>query len=317
MKLLVTGASGFVGTAFCLAPQLPHTSVYGVVRSDHQTQLLPPQVKPVIAESLSDLAARHDVLSQIDCIVHLAARVHVMHDSVSDPLSAFRAVNTEATRELAIAAAKSGVRRFVYLSSIKVNGEGQANPYTELSTPSPQDPYGISKREAECALHAVAADTGLEAVIIRPPLVYGADVKANFLQLMRLVKRGVPLPFGRVENARSLVYVGNLVDAISACAVHPAAPGRTFLVSDGVAVSTPDLIRNLAIALNSPAHLLPIPPDTLRFFGKITGKSAAIDRLLSSLTIDDRAIRQTLDWQPPFTFQQGLKATATWYNTTH
>lgn len=317
MNLLVTGASGFVGTAFCQAPQLSSTSIYGVVRAPFQIALLPPHVKPVVAESLNDLAARQDVLSQIDCVVHLAARVHVMRDAVSDPLSAFRAVNTEATRELAIAAAKAGVRRFVYLSSIKVNGEGQAEPYSEHSKPDPQDPYGISKWEAECALQEVAADTGLEVVVIRPPLVYGAGVKANFLQLMRLVKRGVPLPFGRVNNARSLIYVGNLVDAIATCATHQNAPGHTFLVSDGVGVSTPDLIRNVAIALNCSAHLLPIPPDTLRFFGKVTRESAAIDRLLGSLTIDDRKIRQTLSWRPPYSLQQGLEATATWYSTTH
>lgn len=317
MKLLVTGASGFVGTAFCRSPQSQRMSVYGLVRSQDKTHLLPPHVNPIVAEFLPDLATRQDVLSQVDCIVHLAARVHVMRDSVRDPLSAFRAVNTDATRELAIAAAQAGVRRFVYLSSIKVNGEGQDAPYTESSKPSPQDPYGISKWEAECALHEVAATTGLEVVILRPPLVYGPAVKANFLQLMRLVKQGVPLPFGRVNNARSLVYIGNLVDAISACVTHPAAPSHIFLVSDGTAVSTPDLIRNVAIALNCPAHLLPIPPDALRFFGKITRKSAAIDRLLGSLTIDDRSIRQTLNWHPPFSLQQGLEATATWYSATH
>ena len=317
MKLLVTGASGFVGTAFCRSPQSQRMAIYGLVRSQDQTHLLPPHVTPIVAESLPDLATRQDVLSQVDCIVHLAARVHVMRDSVRDPLSAFRAVNTDATRELAIAAAHAGVRRFVYLSSIKVNGEGQDTPYTESSKPSPQDPYGISKWEAECALREVAATTGLEVVILRPPLVYGPAVKANFLQLMGLVKQGVPLPFGRVNNARSLVYVGNLVDAIFACVTHPAAPGHTFLVSDGIAVSTPDLIRNVAIALNCPAHLLPIPPDALRFFGKITRKSAAIDRLLGSLTIEDRSIRQTLNWKPPFSLQQGLEATATWYSATH
>ncbi|MBW4538618.1 MAG: SDR family oxidoreductase [Myxacorys chilensis ATA2-1-KO14] len=324
MKLLVTGASGFVGTAFCKSfgngqqsSQLSHASIHGVVRASSQTALLPAHVEPVVAKSLNDLAARQDVLSQVDCIVHLAARVHVMQDSVSDPLSAFRDVNTEATRELAIAAAKAGVQRFVYLSSIKVNGEGQSEPYTESSKPSPQDPYGTSKWEAECALQEVAADTGLEVVVIRPPLVYGAGVKANFLQLMRLVKRGIPLPLGGVNNARSLIYVGNLVDAIATCTVHSEAPGHTFLVSDGVDVSTPELIRNVAIAFNSSAHLLPISPDTLRFFGKVTRKSAAIDRLLGSLTIDDRSIRRILGWQPPYSLQQGLEATATWYSTTH
>ncbi|NJR49061.1 MAG: SDR family oxidoreductase [Leptolyngbyaceae cyanobacterium CSU_1_3] len=317
MKILVTGATGFVGSALVRSSP-PNTEIYGVVRSsDHN---LPEGVTPVLVNSLLDLTARADVLSEMDCIVHLAARVHVMHDTVSDPLAAFRAVNTEATKELAIAAARSGVRRFVYLSSIKVNGEGQpddalasATPYSELSKPTPHDPYGISKWEAECLLHQVAIETGLEVAILRPPLVYGAGVKANFRQLMKLVKLGVPLPFGRVKNARSLVYVGNLVDAIFTCALHPAAVGQTFLVSDGVEVSTPDLIQHLATALGCPARLLPVPPEVLKLLGQMTGKSAAIDRLLGSLAIDSRKLGQTLNWQPPFSLQQGLKVTADEY----
>jgi UDP-4-keto-D-QuiNAc 4-reductase len=317
MKVLVTGATGFVGSALCRSPQ-SNTQFYGVVRSlDHN---LPRDVKPVLVDSLADLATCTEVLSEVDCIVHLAARVHVMRDTAIDALAAFRAVNTEATRELAIAAARSGVRRLVYLSSIKVNGEGQldcptpdAKTYSELSQPNPQDPYGISKWEAECALQQVAAETGLEVAILRPPLVYGAGVKANFRQLMKLVKQGFPLPFGRVENARSLVYVGNLVDAILTCASDPAAVGQTFLVSDGVEVSTPDLIQHLAIALGCPARLLPVSPGALKFLGQITGKSAAIARLLGSLTVDSSKLGQTLNWQPPFSLQQGLKATADEY----
>jgi UDP-4-keto-D-QuiNAc 4-reductase len=314
MKILVTGATGFVGSALVQSSP-PDTEIYGVVRSsDHN---LPTGVTPVLVDSLSDLTTRADVLSEMDCIVHLAARVHVMHDTVSDPLAAFRAVNTEATKELAIAAARSGVRRFVYLSSIKVNGEGQLSPtsetYSELSKPNPQDPYGISKWEAECALQQVAIETGLEVAILRPPLVYGAGVKADFRQLMKLVKLGIPLPFGRVKNARSLVYVGNLVDAIFTCALHPAAAGQTFLVSDGVEVSTPDLIQHLAIALGCPARLLPVPPEALKLLGQMTGKSAAIDRLLGSLAIDSRKLGQMLNWQPPFSLQQGLKVTADEY----
>ncbi|KAM3097250.1 UDP-glucose 4-epimerase family protein [Phormidesmis sp. 146-35] len=317
MKILVTGATGFVGSALCRSPH-SDTQFFGVVRSLDHT--LPSEVKPVVVESLTDLATRSEVLSQVDCIVHLAARVHVMRDKVSDPLAAFRAVNTEATRGLAIAAARSGVRRFVYLSSIKVNGEGQltcptpdAKTYSASSQPNPQDPYGISKWEAESALEHVSAETGLEVVILRPPLVYGAGVKANFQQLMKLVKQGVPLPFGRVENARSLVYVGNLVDAILTCAAHPAASGQTFLVSDGVDVSTPDLIQHLAIALGCPARLLPVSPEVLKRLGQITGKSAAIARLLGSLTVDSSKLGHTLNWQPPFSLQQGLKATADEY----
>lgn len=312
MKLLVTGANGFVGSALCRTHHRETTEILAVVRSQGQTQYLPATVKPILSD-LTTLTTREDVLARVDCIVHMAARVHVMHDSVRDPLSAFRAVNTAATRELAIAAAKSGVRRFVYLSSIKVNGDGSSGAYTELSKPNPQDPYGISKWEAECALQEVAAETGLEVVILRPPLIYGPQVKANFLQLMRLVKRGVPLPLGSVKNARSLLYVGNLVDAIFACATHANAAGQTFLVSDGEDVSTPELVEQLAIALACDPHLLPIHPDILKFFGKITRKSAAIHRLLGSLTIDSSKLRQTLNWQPPYSLQAGLKATADWY----
>jgi UDP-4-keto-D-QuiNAc 4-reductase len=320
MKVLVTGASGFVGSAVCRAARSSDWQWYAAVRSPTQVPTLPTNVTAVVVDDLADLAQRQELLTEIDCIIHLAARVHVMRDRATDPLAAFRAVNTEDTVELATAAAQAGVRRFIYLSSIKVNGEGQPDcppadvkTYSELTQPAPCDPYGISKWEAECQLQEVAATTGLEVVIIRPPLVYGPTVKANFLQLMRLVQRGVPLPFGRVENARSLVFVGNLVDAILACVTHPQAVGHTFLVSDGVDVSTPDLIRGLAKALGESARLLPIPATGLRWAGRLTGKSAAMTRLLGSLTVDSRKICQTLDWSPPFSLEQGLESTVNWY----
>lgn len=322
MKLLVTGATGFVGTAFCRSldrylPQFPHTSIYGVVRDTAQTHQLPPNVQAIVAPSLLDLTQRQDVLSQVDCIVHLAARVHQMQDTATDPLAEFRAINTEATRQLAIAAAKAGVRRFIYLSSIKVNGDGQAEAYTELTKPVPQDPYGISKWEAECALHEVAAQTGLEVIILRPPLIYGAGVKANFFQLIRLTQRGIPLPLGCINNARSLLFVGNLVDAIWACTDSPTAAGHTFLVSDGQNVSTSELIRALARALECPVRLIPISLAWLRWIGRMTGKTAAIERLTGSLTIDSSKIRQVLNWQPPYSLEQGLQATVDWYRTVH
>ncbi len=320
MKVLVTGASGFVGSALCRAERPSDWVLYGAVRSAAQAQALPPDVTAVVVNDLTDLAQRQDRFADMDCIIHLAARVHIMRDRVDDPLAAFRAVNTAATVELATAAAKSGVRRFIYLSSIKVNGEGQpdcpppeAKTYSELTQPAPCDPYGISKWEAEFQLQQVAAATGLEVVVIRPPLVYGPKVKGNFLQLMRLVQRGIPLPFGRVENARSLVFVGNLVGAIRTCVTHPQAAGQTFLVSDGADVSTPHLIRSLANGLGCSTRLLPIPANGLRWAGQLTGKSVAISRLLGSLTVDSRKICQTLDWVPPFSFEQGLESTVNWY----
>jgi nucleoside-diphosphate-sugar epimerase len=317
MKLLVTGANGFVGTAFCRSTQSPETSIYGAVRSQSHLPLLPPKIQPVLSDSLLELARRTDVLSHVDCVIHLAARVHQMRDRATDPLGEFRSVNTEATRQLAIAAAKSGVRRFIYLSSVKVNGDGQPDPYTELTKPNPQDPYGISKWEAECSLHEIAAETGLEVVILRPPLVYGIGVKANFLRLMQLVDRQVPLPFGCVQNARSLVFVGNLADAISKCVTHPAVAGQTFFVSDGTDVSTPQLIREMASTLQRPARLLPVSTSILQGLGRLTGKTAAVDRLLGSLTVDSQKIQQQLNWQPPYTLQQGLQVTADWYRMTH
>ncbi|MCU0552157.1 MAG: SDR family oxidoreductase [Leptolyngbya sp. Prado105] len=313
MKFLVTGATGFVGSLLCDTLS-QHHQVYGVIRSE--TATLPDSVQPILVSSLTDLA-QHAVLSEIDIVIHLAARVHQMNDTAADPLSEFRAVNTEATKSLAIAAATAGVKRFVYLSSIKVNGEEQSTPYTERSKPQPNDPYGISKWEAECALNDIAATSNLEVVILRPPLVYGAGVKANFLNLMKLVRKGIPLPLGAIQNQRSFVYVGNLVDVIATCATHANAAGRTFLVSDNTDVSTTELVRKIAKSMGKPIRLVAIPPVLLTNLAQIFGKTATIDRLFGSLTIDSSALRQTLNWQPPFSLEQGLEHTARWFQDTH
>lgn len=313
MNYLITGATGFVGLALCqLLEQSAHT-VYGVVR--RSDAVLPASVKPIVVSSIADLYT-HPILSEIDVVIHLAARVHQMKDTSADPLSEFRSINTEATKNLAIAAQTAGVKRFVYLSSIKVNGDGQSEPYTEQSEPRPTDPYGISKWEAECALNDIATETGLEVVILRPPLVYGAGVRANFLSLMKLVQKGIPLPLGAVNNQRSLVYVGNLVDAIAQCATHPNAAGQTFLISDNTDLSTAELVKNLAKSLNKPIRLVKISPVLLTILAQIFGKTATVDRLFGSLTIDSSKIRQTLDWQPPFTLTQGLDQTARWFQDT-
>ncbi|BAS59593.1 NAD-dependent nucleoside diphosphate-sugar epimerase/dehydratase [Leptolyngbya boryana NIES-2135] len=313
MNFLITGATGFVGSALCQLLEHSEHTVYGVVRSD---AVLPPSVTPILVSSIAELDD-HPILPQIDVVIHLAARVHQMNDTAADPLSEFRAVNTEATKSLAIAAATAGVKRFVYLSSIKVNGDGQASPYTERSTPQPADAYGISKWEAECALNEIAATTDLEIVILRPPLVYGAGVKANFLNLMNLVKTGIPLPLGGIHNQRSLVYVGNLVDAIVTCATHPQAAGQTFLVSDSTDVSTPELVRKISESMRKPVRLMPISPVILTNLARILGKTATLDRLFGSLTIDSSKLRQTLNWQPPFTLEQGLEQTARGFQDTH
>ncbi|MBW4524960.1 MAG: SDR family oxidoreductase [Phormidium tanganyikae FI6-MK23] len=314
MNFLITGATGFVGSVLCQLLEHSEHTVYGVVRTPDAK--LPLSVKPILVSSIADLTY-HPILSQIDVVIHLAARVHQMKDTATDPLSEFRAVNTEATKDLAIAARTAGVKRFVYLSSIKVNGDGQSEPYTELSQPQPNDPYGISKWEAECALKNISDETGLEIVILRPPLVYGAGVRANFLNLMKLVQKGIPLPLGAVQNQRSLVYVGNLVDAIAACAIHPNAAGQTFLISDDTGISTSELVQNLAKSMQKPVRLVAISPVLLTILARIFGKTATLDRLFGSLTIESSKIRQTLNWRPPFSLQQGLDHTARWFQETH
>jgi UDP-glucose 4-epimerase len=232
-----------------------------------------------------------------------------MDEAALDPLALYRETNTEATLNLARQAKQAGVKRFVFISSIKVNGEGRVEPYRETDVPAPEDAYAMSKWEAEQGLGQIADETGLEVVILRPPLVYGPGVRANFMQLMRLVERGWPLPLGAIRNRRSLLYLGNFVDAIRQCVEHPAAAGQTFLLDDGEAVSTPELVRALAHAMNRPARLLAVPVKVLELAGTLLGKRAAVARLTGSLYVDSSAIRLRLGWTPPNTLQQGLAAT--------
>ena len=248
-------------------------------------------------------------MADVATVIHLAARVHVMHDTASDPLAAFREVNLDATLELASQAAAAGARRFVFVSSVKVNGEATApgRAVTERDVPAPQDAYAISKWEAEQGLRQIAASTGMEVVIIRPPLVYGPGVKANFAALMRAVQRGMPLPLGAVQNLRSLVGLDNLVDFIITCARHPAAANQTFLVSDGADISTPDLVRAIARASGRPARLLSVPVGLLASLAALLGKRAAVDRLCSSLQLDISKARGLLQWAPPVTLDEGLR----------
>jgi len=299
MKVLVTGANGFVGRALVAGLEADGVAVEAATR-----------------QRVGDLGVSTDwssALSGCTAVVHLAARVHVMRDVASDPLAAFRAVNVDGTINLAHQAARAGVRRFVYLSSIKVNGEGREEPYREGDTPSPQAPYAISKWEAEQGLRQIELETGMEVVILRPPLVYGPDVKANFQRLLATVDKGWPLPLGAVENRRSLLYLGNLVDAIQLCLEHPAAAGQTYLLSDGEDVSSPELVRLLARAMGRPARLLPVPPAWLRLAGGLLGRRAEVERLLGSLVVDSSRIRRELGWSPPFCLDAGLAETAQHY----
>jgi UDP-glucose 4-epimerase len=303
MKVLITGATGFVGRALCDRLAAASHAVIPAVRSRSG---LPNEA------TVGDIGTSTDwrmALVGCDAVVHLAARVHMMRDDAHDPLALYRETNTEATLNLARQAADAGVKRFVFISSIKVNGEGRDAAYRETDTPAPADPYAISKWEAEQGLHRIAADTGLEVVILRPPLVYGPGVKANFLRLMRTVAHGWPLPLGAIRNRRSLLYLGNFVDAIRLCVEHPAAAGQTFLLDDGEAVSTPDLIRALAHAMGRPARLLAVPVGVLELAGALLGKRAGVARLTGSLYVDSSAIRSRLGWVVPYSLQQGLAAT--------
>lgn len=263
---------------------------------------------------IPDLHAQSDwaaALAGCDTVVHLAARVHVMHDTAADPLVLYRATNTDATLNLARQAVLAGVKRFVFVSSIKVNGEGRDTAYQETDTPMPEDAYALSKWEAEQGLWRVARETGLEVVILRPPLVYGPGVKANFRRLLDTVTRGWPLPLGAIRNRRSLLYLGNFVDAIRICIEHPAAAGQTFLVDDGQPVSTPELVRAVAHAMGRPARLLPVPIGLLEFGGALLGRRAAVARLTGSLWLDSSLIRTRLGWTPPYSMAAGLEATVT------
>lgn len=250
----------------------------------------------------------------MDAVVHLAARVHVMQDNLVDPLTAYRHTNTEATLNLARQASRSGARKFIFMSSVKVNGEStHGKPFTEQDEPHPIDPYGVSKWEAEQGLHAIAHEGDMKIATLRAPLIYGPGVRANFLALMRLVERGWPLPLAAIENRRSLLFVGNLADAIVTLLREPVGLAETFLVSDNDDVSTPELIRRIAAQMGRKTHLFAFPLGLLQLAAKITGREAQLQRLAGSLQIDSQALRMRFGWHPKLSLDQGLKETVQWY----
>ncbi len=309
MKLLITGANGFVGKSLCSELSNQGHTVRAAVRSLDK-QLV--DVDRIVIASIDKSTDWSPTIQNIEVVIHLAARVHVMNEIAVDALAEFRKVNVDGTLNLATQAAKAGVKRFIFVSSVKVNGEHTlANyPFTENDDANPQDPYGISKHEAEQGLLLIAQQTGMEVVIMRPPLVYGAGVKANFASMMRVVKRGIPLPLGAIHNKRSFVYVGNLVSLIVRCIDHPAAANQVFLVSDGSDLSTTELLQKCAVALGVKARLLPVPQKLLTFSLGLLGKKAVAQRLCGNLQVDICKAKILLDWVPPVSVEDGLKATA-------
>lgn len=311
MRVLVTGASGFVGAAVLQRLADEGQAARGAYRHD-----VPPLPAGGQGVAVGDLGVAQDwsaALDGVDAVVHTAARVHVMQDAATDPLAEYRRVNVEGTLNLARQAAAAGVRRFVFLSSVKVNGETTraGEPFTAAGAPAPQDAYGISKWEAEQALRDIAVHTGMAVVIVRPPLVYGPGVKANFAAMLHWLARGVPLPLGAVtHNRRSLVALDNLVDLIVTCLDHPAAANQTFLVSDGEDLSTADLLKRMGLALDRPARLFPLPSALLWAGATMLGKQGVCQRLCGSLQVDISKTRQLLGWSPPVTVDEGLRRTA-------
>ena len=310
-RVLVTGAGGFIGQAVCADLRLRGLKVIGALRQrdiDHESTL----VDYLAMGDIDEWTDWSPVVSGVDCVVHLAARVHLMNDPALVPLSEFRRFNVDLTINLARQAAAAGVQRFVFVSSIKVNGENSpfGQPFTAEDTPHPTDPYGISKYEAELGLLQLAADTGMEVVIIRPVLVYGLGVKANFQSMMNWLLKGFPLPLGALPNRRSFVALGNLVDLIATCIQHPAARNQIFLASDGEDLSISGLLRRTATALGKSARLIPVPVMVLRAGARLVGQEAVMQRLCDSLQVDISKTRRVLGWTPPIRVDDALKETA-------
>jgi nucleoside-diphosphate-sugar epimerase len=309
MNVFVTGANGFIGRALCDKLIVDGYQVRGAVREEAQLMALPIEIEGVLVGDISPATDWHEALGGIDVVVHLAARVHVMDDIADDPLAEFRKVNTAGTLDLARQAVAAGVRRFVFVSTIKVNGEGgpeKGAAFSENDVSDPQDPYAVSKWEAEQGLMAIAEETGLEVVIIRPPLVYGPGVKANFRSLMKWVRRGVPLPLGAVHNKRSFVAVDNLVSFIIHCMDHPKAANEVFLISDGEDVSTTELLQKMARAFGKRTILLPVPVSLMTFVAGLLGKRDVAQRLCGSLQVDISKAREVLGWTPQVSLDEGL-----------
>ena len=302
-RILVTGSTGFVGSRLCKHRKIG--CVKKVVRTDSCDE------NSFIIRIMDDSTNWSEALLGISVVIHCAARAHIMNEVVSDPLTEYRRVNVDGTLNLALQAAEAGVKRFIYISSIKVNGESTTASlaFTEKDIPNPLDPYGVSKYEAEEGLKKIAADSDIEVVIIRPPLVYGAGVKANFLNLLKLSNSKFPLPFGLIKNKRSMVYVENLVDFIVKCIDHPAAANQTFLVSDNHDLSLHNLLVLMRKSMGQSSKLVPVPVFLFNLAGYLFRKKDVVDRLVGDLQVNPSKAMTLLDWKPPYTVEHGIKAT--------
>jgi nucleoside-diphosphate-sugar epimerase len=304
MKIMLTGASGFIGKA--LTQQLLNQAckVEAVMRNGMENL---PNLNVQLLHSFETEQLLKLNFTDVDCVIHLAARAHVLSESSDEQLAAFRKINTDATLALASLAAAAGVKRFIFLSSIGVNGVSSEQPFRYDDKPAPVEDYAISKLEAEIGLKKIATDTAMSIVTIRPPLVYGADAPGNFGKLLKLAKKNLPLPLGAVANKRSLVALDNLVDLITTCIAHPKAANQTFLVSDDNDISTTELLKMLTIAAGHKPRLLPVPVSWLNLAAKLSGKGAVVDRLCGNLQLDISHTKSTLNWTPPVTVEEGIR----------
>jgi nucleoside-diphosphate-sugar epimerase len=313
-KVLITGINGFVGKALGDELVTKGFNINGAVRPSVPVDF-PDTITKFVIKDIDSKTDWQNALEGVDVVIHLAARVHIIKETASVALAEFRTVNVEGTLNLACQAVRAGVRRFIFISSIKVNGEGTllGQPYTEANQAAPVDPYGISKREAEDALHRLASETGMDVVIIRPPLVYGPGVKANFQSMMRWLDRPIPLPLGAIHNRRSLVALDNLIDLIITCIHHPAAANQIFIAGDGEDMSTTELLQHMAAALGKTAWLVPVPVPVLMCAASLLGKQAVAQRLCGSLQVDISKARDLLGWTPPVSVDEALHKTALHY----
>ncbi|MEO8629573.1 MAG: NAD-dependent epimerase/dehydratase family protein [Betaproteobacteria bacterium] len=314
MRILITGASGFVGQALARHLEAQGFEVRRAVRALSEKPAAG-QTNSIAVGEVGPDTDWQPALDGVDVVVHLAARAHVMDDRTGSSLNDYRRINVEGTRRLARIAAQSQVKRIVFLSSIKVNGESTKRPFTDRDVPSPKDDYAISKWEAEQALMQESQGSAMQWVALRAPLLYGPDVRANFLRLMHAVVSEKLLPFAAIRNRRSLMFLGNLTDCIARCLTHAACADRVFLLSDGEDLSTPELVRKLASALDVRANMIPIPALLLRIAGTLAGKGGAITRLAGSLQVDSSPICKTLDWSPPYSVEEGIAQTARWFRS--